>query len=204
MSSRLVLGGTFGALLLLAGCKPASGPAPGPSSAQMPAVAATPSPAASSPAPASPAPPDDGPVYHLNRAQTNLPKARLLVGPKQISAELCTTVTQVATGLMHRESIGPDDAMFFVFGTRQQRSFYMKNVKFPIAVAYIDAEGVVDEVVQLKAMDVTPVPSKSSNIQYVLETAPDWFERNGITQGALVTTIQGPLDATVARLAQLQ
>jgi len=170
----------------------------------MPAVAATPSPTPSSPAPASPAPPDDGPVYHLNRAQTNLPKARLLVGPKQISAEFCTTVTQVATGLMHRESIGPDDAMFFVFGTRQQRSFYMKNVKFPIAVAYIDAEGVVDEIVQLKAMDVTPVPSKSSNIQYVLETAPDWFERNGITKGALVTTIQGPLDATVARLAQLQ
>jgi uncharacterized membrane protein (UPF0127 family) len=143
-------------------------------------------------------------VYHLARAQTNLPKVRLNVGPKQLAAEVCTTVAQVATGLMHRESIGPEDAMFFVFGTRQQRSFYMKNVKFPIAVAYIDAEGVVDEIVQLKAMDANPVPSKSSNIQYVLETAPDWFERNGISKGALVTTPQGTLEATLARYAQLQ
>lgn len=199
MTTRVLLAGLCGALAVLLGCKPASGPAPA-------AVPTTATPPAATPAvaPAAPTAPADEPVYHLNHAQTNLPRVRLMVGPKQLTAELCTTVTQVATGLMHRKAIGPDDAMFFAFGTRQQRSFYMKNVPFPIAVAYIDAEGVVDEVVHLKAMDTTPVPSQSANIQYVLETAPDWFERNGISKGALVTTIQGPLDTTVARLAQLQ
>ena len=198
MLTRFLLGGSLVALLACLGCKPA--PAPATPSAQAVVAPAPPKP----PAPAATPEADAEPIFHLQRAQTNLPKARLIVGPRQVTAEVCTTVTQVATGLMHRESIGPDDAMFFVFGTRQQRSFYMKNVKFPIAVAYIDAEGVVDEIVQLKAMDPTPVPSKSANIQYVLETAPDWFERNGITKGALVTTVQGPLDATLARFAQLQ
>ncbi|MEY3276653.1 MAG: hypothetical protein RL153_1921 [Verrucomicrobiota bacterium] len=213
MTTRVLLAGLCGALAVLLGCKPASGPAPAPAPTTATPPAATPvvaqaasgAPTATAAvAPAAPTAPADEPVYHLNHAQTNLPRVRLMVGPKQLTAELCTTVTQVATGLMHRKAIGPDDAMFFAFGTRQQRSFYMKNVPFPIAVAYIDAEGVVDEVVHLKAMDTTPVPSQSANIQYVLETAPDWFERNGISKGALVTTIQGPLDTTVARLAQLQ
>lgn len=210
MLTRFLLGGLLAALLVSPGCKPAQGPG----ASVVPAASTTPAPVAPTPAaPANavatqPAPSsaatDAEPIFHLPRAQTNLPKVRLIVGPKQVTAEVCTTVSQVATGLMHRESIGPDDAMFFIFGTRQQRSFYMKNVKFPIAVAYIDAEGVVDEIVQLKAMDNNPVPSKSSNIQYVLETAPDWFERNGISKGALVTTQQGPLDTTLARFAQLQ
>lgn len=206
MLTRFLLGGSLVALLAGLGCKPA----PTTTTPPAPSVAAPTPPQAATPPPTTPPAavaakePESDPIFHLQRAQTNLPKARLIVGPRQLTAEVCTTVTQVATGLMHRESIGPDDAMFFVFGTRQQRSFYMKNVRFPIAVAYIDAEGVVDQIVQLKAMDPTPVPSKSANIQYVLETAPDWFERNGITQGALVTTVQGPLDATLARFAQLQ
>ena len=204
MTTRVLLAGFCGALAVLLGCKPAPSPVAAPVLSGAPDVGSG-APVAGPGVPAAaPQPPSDEPVYHLNHAQTNLPRVRLMVGPKQLTAELCTTVTQVATGLMHRGGIGPDDAMFFAFGTRQQRSFYMKNVKFPIAVAYIDAEGVVDEIVQLKAMDVTPVPSKSANIQYVLETAPDWFERHGISKGALVTTVQGPLDATVARLAQLQ
>lgn len=142
-------------------------------------------------------------IFHLARAQTNLPIVKLLIGPHELDAELCTTVTQVATGLMHRKGIGTNDAMFFVFAIGQQRSFYMKNVPFPIAAAYIDSDGIIQEIVQLKAMDATPVPSKSERIQYVLETAPDWFARNGVGVGALVTVPAGELRATLARRAQL-
>lgn len=147
---------------------------------------------------------DPAPVYHLDHAQVNLPRVHLLVGAKDVNAELCYTLSQVATGQMHRESIGPDDGMLFIFGGASQRSFYMKNVKFPIAAAYIDAEGIIQEIVQLKAFDVTPVPSKSQSIQFVLETAPDWFERNHIAVGTQMVTEKGPLAATMARLAQLQ
>jgi uncharacterized membrane protein (UPF0127 family) len=105
--------------------------------------------------------------------------------------------------MMHRKGVGTNDAMFFAFAIGQQRSFYMKNVDFPIAAAYIDTDGVVQEIVQLKARDVTPVPSQSDRIQYVLETAPDWFTRNNVGVGALVTTPKGELRATLARLARL-
>ncbi len=114
------------------------------------------------------------------------------------------TIPQVATGLMHRTGIKPEESMLFVFGTKQRRSFYMKNVTFPIAAAYIDGDGVIQEIVQLKAMDKTPVPSKSESIQYVLETAPDWFERHGVGPGMLIVTDRGPMSEKLAPFTRVQ
>lgn len=189
------------AAVLLAACdKPGQASAPAPAApASTPPAAVTP---ATPPAPPTPAAEPEV-IFHSNRAQTNLPIVKLLIGPHELDAELCTTITQVATGLMHRKGIGTNDAMFFAFAIGQQRSFYMKNVDFPIAAAYIDTDGVVQEIVQLKARDATPVPSQSDRIQYVLETAPDWFTRNNVSVGALVTTPKGELRTTLARLARL-
>ena len=128
------------------------------------------------------------PIYHLDRAQSKLPTLKLWVGPKELETEVCLTREQLATGLMFRPGIGENEGMLFVFGEPQQTAFYMKNVSFDIDAAYIDSEGTITEIVRLKKMDATPVPSKSYGIQFVLETAPGWFERNGIGVGGLVKT----------------
>lgn len=143
------------------------------------------------------------PIYHLSRAQRDLPKVELFLGPHTLTAELCVSLQEIATGLMFRESLGEEDAMLFVFRTPRQRSFYMKNVEFPIAAAYIDSDGIIQEIVQLSAMDETPVDSQSAAIQFVLETVPDWFERHGIGPGTLVASKEGPLGEVLARRARL-
>lgn len=152
---------------------------------------------------ATPAPPATNPVsFHLPRALPRLPTVRLWLGAMELDAEVCLTLQHVATGLMFREQIGTNEAMLFVFRRPDQRAFYMKNVKFPIAAAYINGDGVIEEIVQLKARDETPVPSKSANIQFVLETAPNFFERNGLKPGTLITTSQGRLRETLAAKSQ--
>jgi uncharacterized protein len=196
------------AAMLLAACdKPGQASAPPSAAPAGTTTASAPTtPAVAPAAPPAPSPPpaaEPEVIFHSSRAQTNLPIVKLLIGPHELDAELCTTITQVATGMMHRKGVGTNDAMFFAFAIGQQRSFYMKNVDFPIAAAYIDTDGVVQEIVQLKAREVTPVPSQSDRIQYVLETAPDWFTRNNVGVGALVTTPKGELRATLARLARL-
>jgi len=142
-------------------------------------------------------------VYHLSEAQPKLPVVRIFAGADALNAEVCISLRQVATGLMFRESLGPDEAMIFVFKTPRQRAFYMKNVKFPIAAAYIDDEGIIQEIVQLKPMDETAVPSKSEKIQFVLETQPDWFQKRGLGVGTLVMSDLGPLKQALARQAIL-
>lgn len=145
------------------------------------------------PAPKSPAEAAGAPVAHLAQAQTNLPTVRLWLGGIEVDAQVCLTVPQIATGLMFREGIGTNETMLFAFRGADQRGFYMKNVKFPIAVAYIDPEGAIQEIVHLQAFNTNPVYSRGTDIQFVLEAAPDFFQRNGINTGAVVTLPQGRL-----------
>ena len=147
-------------------------------------------------APRPPAPPaappvsaaPETPVYHLDHAQPRLATVKLWIGAKEVDAEKCVTRAQISTGLMYRPGITNDECMLFVFPQAQQVAFYMKNVGFDIDAAYIDSAGVVQQIVRLKKMDETPVPSASNDVQFVLETAPGWFEKNGIGVGALVKT----------------
>jgi uncharacterized membrane protein (UPF0127 family) len=175
----------LGAAVGLVGC---GNPSPG-SPATNPPTATPPPPATNAhAASASPSHPNVEPTYHLDHAQPKLATTKLWIGPKEMDAEVARTLTQISTGLMFRPGIGTNDGMLFIFSRPHQPAFYMKNVDFEIAAAYIDSEGVVQEIVKLKAQDPTPVPSKFSNIQFVLETAPDWWERNNLGPGTLVRT----------------
>jgi len=184
-SLGLLLGAVFAA-----GCeKTASTGLSSPS----PAAASRPADAPATPAGAAPASAGAEPVYHLDHALPKEPTRTLYIGPTEVRAFVCTTLAQVATGMMHRDGVGPEEAMLFVFSGGDRRSFYMKNVSFDIAAAYIDTEGVVKEIVQLKKQDVTPVPSASADIQFVLETAPDWFTRHGVGPGTPISAERGSL-----------
>ena len=148
-------------------------------------------------APLDTTPADSAPALHLAYAQPKLPTVKLRLGAHELDAELCRTITQIATGLMFRTGIGPEDGMLFVFAQPHQPAFYMKNVPFDIDVAYLDDEGVITEIVRLKAQDRTPVPAKSDRVQFVLETAPDYFPKHGLAPGTVVVTDRGPLKATL-------
>ena len=144
------------------------------------------------------------PHYYLDHAQPKGPTTKLWIGAAEVQSEVCTTLQQVMTGLMYREGIGPNEAMLFVFGGTDRRSFYMRNVPFDIAAAYIDSEGVVQEIVQLQKQEETPVPSQSTAIQFVLETAPEWLTRNGVGPGTLIRAERGSLREVFARQAVLR
>ncbi|MFM7803363.1 MAG: DUF192 domain-containing protein [Verrucomicrobiota bacterium] len=176
----------------------------GPAQPPAPAPEAPPARGASNVPAASAVPADSEPVFHLATAQVNLPRVKLWIGAREIVSEVCVSVPQIATGLMHRRSIGPEETMLFVFGSARERSFYMKNVPFDIDVAYIDPDGVIQEIVRLKANDAKGVPSRSSRIQFVLEAAPDYFTRNGFGPGTLIATDRGDLARTLGPMAQLQ
>lgn len=186
-------------LISVLGCRPAETAAP-PAISPGPVRAGAAAQATSGPVAAGGAGPRTAasgePQYHLDHAQPKLATVRLYVGPKQVDAEVCRSITEIATGLMFRSGIGADETMLFVFGRPHRPAFYMKNVPFDISAAYIDSEGVIQEIVALKRMDETSVPSRFDTIQFVLEAAPDFFERNGIGPGTLIRSSAGSLKET--------
>ncbi len=135
----------------------------------------------------------EAPPPYQSRPLTNLQTMKLWVGAHEVTAQLAMSSTEMATGMMHREKIDPEEAMLFPLPRPMQASFYNRNVHFDLGVAYVDSEGVIQEIITLKKEDDTPRPSQSSRIQFVFEVAPDWFQRKGVGVGTEIRTPHGPL-----------
>jgi uncharacterized protein len=130
------------------------------------------------------------------QAQAKLPTMKLFLGTNEISAELARTQSQWQTGMMYRKTIGESESMLFIFPMPHRASFYMKNTVVPLSCAYIDAEGVILEIHDLKPLDEQPVPAKTDRVQFVLETAQGWFERHHVSAGSALLTEHGGLMET--------
>jgi uncharacterized membrane protein (UPF0127 family) len=131
--------------------------------------------------------------------QPKLPLITLWVGTNKLSAEIASTYPQISTGMMFRTNMAEMEAMLFVFPTPQQVAFYMRNTLLPLSCAYIDPEGTILETYEMKPLDETPLPSKSSQVQYVLEVNQGWFERHGVKPGMVISTDRGTFQQTFRR-----
>jgi len=126
-------------------------------------------------------------------AQSKLQTVKLYVGPEQMDAELCATPRQVQTGMMFRKSMGTNDGMLFNLYQPQQAAFWMKNCFVPLSVAYINTEGVIEEIHPLQVQDTNNVVSTATDIRFALETPQGWFDEHHITPGMVIRTERGTL-----------
>jgi uncharacterized membrane protein (UPF0127 family) len=88
------------------------------------------------------------------------------------------------------------EGMLFVFGGPMRASFWMRNTLIPLSCAYIDPDGVILEIHDMKPLDETPIQAQTDRVQYVLEVKQGWFDRNKVSAGMLVRTEQGSLRDT--------
>ncbi|HEX4264378.1 MAG TPA: DUF192 domain-containing protein [Verrucomicrobiae bacterium] len=129
-------------------------------------------------------------------AQPKLPTIKLWLGPEQMDAEMCVNAEETRTGMMFRKSMGENDGMIFSLGYDQQASFWMKNCFVPLSVAYINPDGVIQEIHPLEPQNTTPVVSVTNNIRFALETPQGWFDRHHVTTGMVIRTEKGSLVQT--------
>jgi uncharacterized protein len=92
-------------------------------------------------------------------------------------------------GLMFRDSLPEDRGMLFVFEQPKTASFWMRNTKIPLSIAYVDSTGKILEIESMKPFDETVVPSVSDQVSYALEVNQGWFGRHGIAPGAKIDGI---------------
>jgi uncharacterized protein len=139
-------------------------------------------------------PPPAPPTPVAEPKQKALPKQptlKLRMGTNEISAEILIRDADRQMGMMFRDSLGESEGMLFVFEAPHQAGFWMKNTKVPLTAAYIDPDGVIVELHDLEPHNTNTVLAQSDRIQYVLEMNRDWFKRNGIGPGVLISTERG-------------
>jgi uncharacterized membrane protein (UPF0127 family) len=108
--------------------------------------------------------------------------AQIRIGGVQVTAEIADNQDLRAQGLMHRDSLPQNHGMLFVYGTAEVRSFWMRNTRLPLDIAFIDASGVIINVEQMEPQSDQNYYS-SGPMMYALEMVQGWFEANGVGPG---------------------
>ncbi|MEK7176049.1 MAG: DUF192 domain-containing protein [Patescibacteria group bacterium] len=63
---------------------------------------------------------------------------KLKIGDKTILVEIADTTEKLARGLSGRKSLSPGSGMLFVFSEIGSYGFWMKDMKFPIDIAWLE------------------------------------------------------------------
>jgi uncharacterized membrane protein (UPF0127 family) len=130
------------------------------------------------------------------QAQPKLQTMKLYVGAEELVAELALTPDQQRTGMMFRTNMAPNAGMIFPLPFTQRASFWMKNCPLPLSAAYIDPDGIIQEIHEFQSYNTNAVVASSDNIRFVLETPQGWFQQHHIATGVAITTERGPLMKT--------
>ena len=91
------------------------------------------------------------------------------IGGAKIKAELAILPEERQRGLMFRKKMELGTGMLFVFEYGTPQKFWMKNTRIPLDIAYFSPKGKLMEIHAAKPFDLNGVPSRSKNIQFVLE-----------------------------------
>lgn len=104
----------------------------------------------------------------------------------ELTVELATTPDDLARGLQHRTSLGPDQGMLFIFNQNTTANFWMKDTLIPLDIIFINQDGrVVKMHEHAKPLDETPIPS-GTPIRAVLELNAGSVKRFGLMEHDVV------------------
>lgn len=113
----------------------------------------------------------------------------LRINQWEITVETADTQATQEKGLMGRESLDEDRGMLFVYDRDSRKSFWMKNTKIPLSIAYIAADGTIREIYDMEPLSTRTVDSRYS-VRYALEVNLGAFQRHGIKTGDKVEFIK--------------
>lgn len=106
---------------------------------------------------------------------------------------LAKTNEEKQKGLSGRNSLAKDSGMLFVFGKKEPYAFWMRDMKFPIDIIWIDGNKIVDYVENAPAASSGQSPSNltvykpEAPADYVLEVNANEISKNKIKRGDTVT-----------------
>lgn len=113
-----------------------------------------------------------------------LPSGSLVINDHRVSVVRADSSSEREQGLSGRESLGENDGMLFVFDSPSPYCFWMKDMKFPIDMIWLDAN---KKVVSVRS-NVTPESypetfCPNQDAVYVLEVNAGKAEAWGVKAG---------------------
>lgn len=106
--------------------------------------------------------------FILLQINASAPKSKITIDKHTFMVELETTPQQQQQGLSGRASLAQNRGMLFVFKTPDRYPFWMKDMKFPLDMIFINNNKIVDIIQNI------PAPKKGeTNLPIYTPSAPD-------------------------------
>ena len=108
-----------------------------------------------------------------------------------VKAEVMTHPTDMARGMMFRDTFPEGRAMLFIHNSAGKYPYWMYQVKIPLDIIWLDTSRSVVEIVE----NAPPCKTKSSECpqhggnrtaMYVVELPAGYARKHGVTQGAVL------------------
>ena len=114
-------------------------------------------------------------------------KAKVTVKDFELNADVPMTNELLSKGLAVKSQLKENEAMLFVFEEMARHSFWMKDMKFPIDIIWLDSNGKVVHIEQNLQPCVSVFTctsySPDTDSQYVLETVAGFTQRHNVSMG---------------------
>lgn len=118
-----------------------------------------------------------------------LPELELTIGIHRIQAEVAATDEARQQGLMFREKMADNHGMLFVFPAAQHECMWMKNTQLPLAVAFLDDQGVIVNIEEMEAHTLNSHCS-ARPVRFALEMNSGWFAQHRYAAGSQLQGIE--------------
>ena len=126
----------------------------------------------------------------MRQGSNGYQQVNVTVNDLVLAADISATNEQRTQGLSVKDRLVENEAMLFVFGNEAEHTFWMKDMKFPIDIIWIDSDKTVVHIehnLQPCSFEVLcPTYKPNDDSMYVLETVGGFAEKYGIVKGTQV------------------
>ena len=116
----------------------------------------------------------------------NLPTFPITIKEHVLTVELAVTRTQRACGLSHRSHLQAQHGMLFVYPNPRPLSYWMKDTKIPLSIAFIEDTGRILSIQKMAPLQSRERYRSPKPVRYALEVNQGWFAKHNIGVGDMV------------------
>ncbi len=126
--------------------------------------------------------------YHQKPSQGNFVEvSKVEIGEAKINVIVASTGALRAKGLSDTPTLPEDQGMLFVFEKQDIHSFWMKDMRYPLDIIWIDENNQIVDISENISPDSYPTTYASSlPIRYVLEVNAGFSDLHQIKKGMTV------------------
>ena len=124
-------------------------------------------------------------------SNADIQKHKLIIGKTEIFVDIADTLAERTKGLSGRDMLPANAGLLFVFDINDKHAIWMKDMKFPIDIIWIDERFIITDIVENVSPSSFPeIFEPKNSARYVLETNAGFTRKNGINIGVAVGGIK--------------